>query len=502
MAWLGDFLRFWWSLLYWNGRKSYFRLRHGRVRCPCQNPSDSGRGGETGCDAAQEWRRPARFRRVCPLLLVTPDGPRCSADARDVRPFWGRALAYFARAAAGVYVAGVLGAFVLMRVVGYPVSPLTLAWPPRWHEFRLARSEYFTAKAQRALAANRVSEAVLSLELAFRDNPRNYDAGFRLAQLMSLGQPEYADHVFALLMRDHPAQRPVTAQARLRNLLVHGRLNHAAELAAAQVVDNPAQRPAWLHVLFFATRHTGDYRLLRDLVARQPPPLQPIDTALINSELVIRQGRGLTLLPGLTTALPPEAGTYGPYYQVSRLSSLGRPAEALALLDRYAAAKRLPAADDFALRLDILRALGRGDLLCARLDQGAINSRELELVSAHLVDHPDPAVLAALARSVQRSKLPPDAPTCAAYTAYYVACGVAGDWEQAHIAAGLLKEAAGARMMGLTAVETFFRDRTGSARIESILPVLPTLPLDVIYSLYDRYDRPAPGVSISVGSPS
>jgi hypothetical protein len=501
IGWLGDFFRFWWGLFFWNARKSYFRLRRGRVRCPCQNPSDSGRARETGCDAAQYWHKPTRFRRVCPLLMETPGGLRCSVDTKDVRPFWRRAAAYWLGAAAGIYLAGVLGAFVLLRLVGYPLSPLTLAWPPRWPELRRARSEYFVAKAQRALTANRINEAILSLDIAFRNNPRNYRVGLQLAQLMSLGEPEFADQIFALLMRDHPAQRAVTTQAWLRFLLVHGRLARVVELAALRVGDDPANRPAWLHILFFVTRHTGDDQPLRDLVARQASRLEPIYVALINSELLIRQGLGARLLPGLLAKLPPDAGSYGPYFQVSRLNTLGHPVEALAMLDHYAASKRIPEADEFQLRLDILGALGREDLLRVRLEQGGVNARELELVSAHLVRHPDPGVLAALTQSLQRSKLAADAQTYAAYTAYYVACGVMGDWDKLHLAARLFKDASGSRMVRLGEVETFFKNESTSRRIESVLPMLPALSLDMISTLYDRYDRPTPVVSLKITSP-
>ncbi|MDD2763934.1 MAG: hypothetical protein PHE83_08190 [Opitutaceae bacterium] len=497
-GWLGDFFRFWWGLLYWNTRKSYFRLRRGRAPCPCQNPSDSGRGRETGCEAAHYWHRSSRFRRVCPLLVETPDGPRCSADAKDVRPFWRRAAAYYLGAAAGIYLAGVLIAFVFLRVIGYPLAPLTLVWPPRWHELRLARSEYFVAKAQRALTANRISEAILSLDIAFHNNPRNYGIGLQLAQLLSLGQPELADRIFALLMRDHPAQRAITAEAWLRLLLVHGRFARSSELAVARLLDEPSQRPAWLHVLFFVTRHTGDDAPLRDLVARQATRLEPIYVALINSELLIRQGLGSKLLPGLMTPLPPAAGSYGPYFQVSRLTALGHHAEALALLDRYAAAKRLPEADEFQLRLDTLAALGRDDLLRTRLGQGTINARELEFISINLVRHPDAGVLAALTQSLQRSKLPGDPQAYAARTAYFVACGTMDDWDKLHLAADMLKEISGSRMFKLETIETYFKDRSPSKRIESILPMLPALSLNMIYALYDRYEPPAPTVAVKL----
>jgi hypothetical protein len=497
IGWLGDLFRFWWGLLYWNTRKSYFRLRRDRARCPCQNPSDSGRAGETGCDAVHDWHQPGRFRRVCPLLVATPAGLRCSVDTKDVRPFWRRAAAYYLGAMAGIYLGVALGAFVFFRLIGYPLSPLTLGWPPRWHELRLARSEYFVAKARRALDAHRINEAILSLDLAFRNNPRNYEVGLQFAQLTSPGQPELADPVFALLMRDHPDRRTTTSEAWFRFLLVHGRFARAAELASARLLDDARQRPVWLHALFFATRQTGNDQPLRTLIAKPAASLEPIYIALINSELLIRQGQGLQLLPGLTAELPASAGFYGPYYQVSRLGTLGRHAEALAALNRYATGKRLPEADEFQLRLDIMAGLGRQDLLRTRLEQAPINARELELVSIHLVRHPNPAVLAALGQCLLRSRLPADASTYPAYTAFFVACGVSGDWDQMHAAGVRLQEIAGSRLSRLEAIEVFFQQKPTSG-IENILPMLPALPLDLIYSLFDRYGEAHPAVSIAI----
>ena len=486
-------MRFWWGLLYWNARKSFFRWRGGRGRCPCQNPSDSGRALATTCEAAQEWGVPARFRRVCPLLVDTPAGFRCSVDTRDVRPFWGRAGVYFLGAAAAVGLAGALAVFVLLRLVGYPISPLAVIWPARWHELRLAQSEYFVAKARRALDAQRVGEAILSLEIAYRDDARNYNAGFQLAQLTAIGEPEFADPVFAALMRDFPDRRAATSEAWFRLLLVHGRCARAAELAAVRLVDDAPQRPVWLHALFNATRHGGNDQPLRDLLARQAAKLEPIDIALINSELLIRQGQGLELLPGLTTELPPSAGLYAPFFQVSRLDSLGRHAEALALLDRYAAAHRVAGADEFQLRLNILAGLGRQDLLRARFAQSPLNARELELISIHLVRHPDPVTVAALGACLQRSNLPANGSTYAGYTAFLAACGVAGDWDQMHAAAGALRQIAATRVSRFDAIEAFFRQKPG-ARIETLLPLLPASSLDLIYALYDRYDERHPEV--------
>ncbi len=319
--------------------------------------------------------------------------------------------------------------------------------------------------------------------------------------MVSIGQPEVADRLYAALMREHPSTRAITAQAWLRSLLVHGELARVAELAGSQAAEDAAHRDAWLNVLFFAVRHTGDSRPLRDLVGRDAAKLRPIDVALVNSELLIREGRGATLLPGLTTPLPKEAGSYGPYFQVSRLLGLGRPADALSMLERYADANRLEEADAYTLRLDVLGALGREEVLRARLDNGTVNARELQLVCAHLVRQPDAASLAALGRSLQRSTLPADVHSCAAYTAYYVACAVQGDWAQARIAAERLREASGTRMLGLDAVEAFFKQQDGRHPVEQILPILPTLPLDLIYALYDRYDRPITAVVRDAAGP-
>jgi hypothetical protein len=502
IGWLGDFLRFWWGLLYWNTRKSLFRLNRDRARSPCQNLSDSGRARETGCDAAHYWHQPARFRRVCPLLVETPDGLRCSVDTRDVRPFWRRAAAFYLSGAAALYLAVTLGIFGSLRLIGYPLSPLTLLWPPRWPELRVTRSEYFVAKAQRALDAHHVNEAILSLDIAFNNNPGNYDVGLQLAQLLSLGQPDLAERIFSLLMRDHAERRATTAEAWFKFLLVNGRFDHAATLASTLLLENQAQRPAWLHALFFVTRHTRDDGPLNELIAKHASNLEPIYVALINSELLIRHGDGLKLLPGLTSELPARAGSYGPYFQVSRLTALGRPDDALAMLNRYATTGRIAPADAFQLRLDALAALGRQDLLRQRLNQEPVNARELELVCVHLVRHPNAAVLAALAQCIQRSHLPVESSTYAAYSSYLVACGVAKDWDKMHAAAAMLKDISGARMVRLDAVEGFFQQNDPTWRLENILPTLPALSLNMIYALYDHYGDSPPTIAVKLATPS
>jgi hypothetical protein len=479
-------------MAYWNTRKSLFRLRHSRGPCPCQNPSDSGRAYETGCDAAFVWNRPARFRRVCPLLVDVKGSLRCAVDAGKVRPFWIRAAGYYCGAAIASWLVIVVGAFLAFRLIGYPLSPLSVAWPPRWHEVRLARSDCFVAQARRALEAHRINEAILSLDAAFRNNPRNFAAGFQLAQLAFPGQPEFADRVFAALMRDFPESRGETGKAWFTLLLTHGRFPEIAELASARLLNEPAERPAWLHALFEATLLDGDDQPLRDLVANHAGQLDPIDVALINSELLIRQGQGEGLLPGLTAELPVSAGAYGPYFQVSRLEGLGRHAEALAALNRYAAARRIAEADELRFRLDILASMGRQDLLRARLAQNPVVARELEIISIHLVRHPDARTLAALDQCVQRSNIPTDAATYAAHTAFFVACGVTGDWDRMRTAGRQLQQIDGASAARFDTIEAYFR-KEPRPRLDTVLPLLPGLSLDLIYALDDRYGPRHPG---------
>ena len=117
--WLEDCGRFWWALIALNLSKTLFAARGRRGRWPCQSPSDSGRAWETTCEAKALWNNPARFRRVCPILKKAPDGRWvCSANTADVRPFWGRAAAWFGGAAIALSVAGTILYFVFLRIVG------------------------------------------------------------------------------------------------------------------------------------------------------------------------------------------------------------------------------------------------------------------------------------------------------------------------------------------------------------------------------------------------
>ena len=164
MGWLTDIFRICWGFFYWNSRKSVYRWSGRRGVCPCQNSSDSGRAGQTGCDAALNFDKPIRFRTVCPLLQPTVEGTlMCSVDSADVRPFWGRVIASSVMSAALIYAAMVLAVFGFMRQVGYPVTVEMIGWPPNWSEINQAKSRYFLQNAQNAYEKGELSETVMSL---------------------------------------------------------------------------------------------------------------------------------------------------------------------------------------------------------------------------------------------------------------------------------------------------------------------------------------------------
>ena len=259
-GWIGDCLRFYWALFYWNSRKTWFRLRGAqRDDCPCQTYGDSGQAFDSRCEAVTHWHRPERFRKVCPLLVETPQGWRCSVNAESVRPFWGRAVVHGLLLIVGLYLAATVAVFAALRLAHYETSYLMVAWPPRWSELRLAQEKLYANRAQQALRNGNYAEAILSLEMVTQLNPRNYPAGLALAGLNQLaGQPTVADHIYERLLRDAPDQRRQTAQIWFRNLLARAAYPEMKGLAVLMLNEDPAERAAWLNALLFACRQTAD----------------------------------------------------------------------------------------------------------------------------------------------------------------------------------------------------------------------------------------------------
>jgi len=492
-----DFFRLAGGLLYWNTRKSWFQLRRGRSPCPCQSPSDSGRAFETQCEASLHWASAERFRRVCPLLVQTPQGWRCSVHTADVRPFWGRAFGYYGGALAAIYLTGVLCVFTFLRLVGYPVNVFHVAWPPAWHRVGEARGWFFMEKARRAFAANRPSEAVLYLSNAYEFDPSNYDVGLTLAKTLQSGQPVLSNRVYANLLHQHPARRDDTAQVWFRALLARGDFEAISVLAHDEVLAGGQHASAWMRALVFAARQSRNDAALRTLRESTSPAAMPW-RPLLDTELLLHAGHTVEAHTFLTQGDWRRVPLYGIYYQVSQLTEMNDVFAALDLL-----AQKGTAIDDetrVALQLAAYARQGADRplrQLVSQLLAAELNQPVIKLLSAQLIRWPDPAFLARLYARFRAEKIPFNTDTAGAYFSLLCAAGVNADWPMFSELRATITERAGASAGFLAELEDFFRGRSSATRITALLPGLP-LPLEVNYALIERY----PGAAAPAVSPS
>jgi len=493
-GWLADWWQFWWALIALNLRKTLFVVRRGDVHCPCQNPSDSGKAWETGCDPAASWHSAARFRRVCPLLKKAPNGRWvCSANTADVRPFWGRAAAWIGGAAAVLYLACATLALVFLQSVGYPVRFVSVAWPPAWHDVTQARAEYFFHKAEAALRANRASEALLSLAQSYQLDPHNYAAGRILAQLWQTSEADVSNQIYRKLMAEHPEQRSQTAQAWYMSLLARGDFNAIESLAWDRLNADPSTTSAWLNVLMVASRRTGDTSYLKKAAtARSLPDFGKLACAW---ELKTREAPPEAVRRLLTEPLPANTAPYLLYYRIDWLTGAGFASDALYELDREQ--NSIGPVDRIKLYLDAYASLGWQSILEDQADKVLVayphNAFILELICAHLIRYPNPGVLARVAAAFDKFPPEPADQRLGAYTSFFCAAGAAGDWKHLKAAEAILKTLAGGRYATLDAMEGYFRSESRNVTVERYLPALPSIPVEISCALYEYSDRQRPG---------
>lgn len=491
ISWLGDFFRFWWALPYWNLRKALFRLRgHDPARCPCQHPSDSGRPLQTRCEAASVWNRADRFRRVCPLLVDTPEGLRCSVAAGDVRPFWGRALGYLGGALLVLYLGGVLVAFLGLKQIGYEVGFDSVLWPTRWSEVRTAQERLYARRAQSALATGNYPAAILALETVTSLNPRNQAAALALAHLWQVsGRASLADAIYERLLRDFPAQRLEFAQLWYRALLARADYTRIKQLAPRQLRDDDRNRAAWLHALVFATRRSADPRPLRQLLA-EPAGLPDWCVLLLTLELAHQVG-DTSHDAALARAVPAAGSAYVALYQTERLAAAGRHEVTLQLLEAYGAT--VPADEAGFRRLQAYRLLGWSSLADAEADTLLSYPMRPQLAAqfcAHLLRHPDRALLARFADRFIRDGPRPQPEFVPHYAAVHLAAVRCGDTERAAYLAEILRRQSDAAFRSLDLLAAAVRRRDPAARIDQVMPAVP-LPPEVQYALLETHARPA-----------
>lgn len=488
-GWLGDLWRTAWALFYWNLRKAIYRLR-GRVGpCPCHNPSDSGAPLETGCEAVLGWRRPQRFRRVCPLLRENSRGQWvCSVRPEEVRPFWGRALLLVAGTGGVLAIAALLAAFGLMRGIGYEVSLRQLAWPPAWRELHEVRAQLFIAQAREAYAAGRVREAISALVVAYEMDPANYSVAMMLAQFYQAGNPALADTLYGNLLREHPEHRAEVARVWFRSLLARGQLRGVATLAHQQLAVEPQQAAAWVHALTFAARRLDDPTLLERAATLAGLP-EAVQGTLHLAARGLRQSRAEARAELL--ALPADASfAYDRVYRVETLTRLGYADDAFALLLE---SRTLLAGRDLA-RLLLAVYAQRGDRVRREREFDALlapgrtlRGHELSLLAIHLVDWPDPGLVAKVGDAFPRLEGEPLEVQLEAGLAVFCAAGAVRDRTRMNEVQSRLTQATRIPLAGMNRLGAFFLADKGQPRIESVLPQQSSLTLELNYALLGRY---------------
>jgi hypothetical protein len=247
----------------------------------------------------------------------------------------------------------------------------------------------------------------------------------------------------------------------------------------------------WIHALFFATRQLGDPKPLIQILD-QDHALAPNLRHLVEIELLAETGRiddAHQALRALRANMP-----YGAYYQVSELTALGFPDEALHALALNNNAGFLTGHDAAALRLEAYAAKGLPSLRRNEVEivLGARTSASpVDLLCAHLIRHPDPELVAALFEKVRREPLPPAIESFQTTAALFCTAGVNADWPDMRAAYKLLKQLSGSNFTALDLLESFFRGQT-EQQLGNVLPILQPLPLDVTYALFEHYSgKPA-----------
>lgn len=494
---LADLLRLAWGLLYWNIRKSLFQLRRGQSSCPCQSPSDSGRAYQTACDACLSWDKPARFRRVCPLLVQTPDGLRCSVDTEHVRPFWGRAFAIYGGTALSIYLAGAIAIFAFLRSVGYPINIGHLIWPGKWHRVTEVRGWFFMERANRAFTAGRTAEGMLYLTNAYEFDPNNFDIAFTLAQKLQFGQPGRADQIYRRLLETHPAQAPAVSEAWFRALLARGDFPTIVDFASQQVLKDESRGGVWLRALIFASRQLNTDTALRDLLTSSEPAAQRWRLVL-ETELLLRENRRDAARATLNRPWS-DAPPFALFYQVNELSALGEGIAASDFVAQYSA--RLDDVARVTLLLDLYARMGAQQSrqrLVSVLIANRLNPSVVALLAAHLIRHPHPQILEQVFSKFSREQIALDDDTLDAFLALYCAAGVARDNAKMHLIASFLAKHGDGSKFTLGLAGAFFRGDTPLTRVTAILPALP-VPLEVNYALLERF--PGPRIQYTGGTP-
>ena len=464
-AWLGDYGRLLWGSLYWNSRKSAFRVRGARGAAPCQHPSDSGKGGRTACEACVGWRSASRFQRMCPLMAISSDGRRlCSVDAGDVRPFWGRAVLVYLGSAAAVVLVAVVGVFTGLRAIGYRVPFYAVAWPPAWHRIHQAQADYFYRMAAAAFSAGDVRQGFLALNQVYALDPGNVSAAMLLAQFTQVANPEYSDTIYARLLVQRRGDTEETAQAWFRALLLRGDFLSMGRLSEKMLREGAVHAPAWTQGVLFAERMTGDTGNVDRLLA-EPGKTPAASRSVLSLARDIRTGNREDRRKRADCGDNPWR--HEPAKDTRAVAEVG---EALKL--------------DACSALD-WRVLERKEIGFI-LDQGA-SAPVVTLVAAHLIRYPSAECAGFAFEQLALKPLPATAENAGAHAALLCMAGVNGLGERMKQEAALMGWVAEGKSAGWEHIRDFFESPAPAKNPAAFLPTLHQLPLEVVYALAAHY---------------
>ena len=415
----------------------------------------------------------------------------CSVDAPRVRPFWGRAAVLFSLGGLASYATAALLVFLALHALGFHPTFRQIAWPGAWSELRAVQSRRYLELSREARSAGRPVEALVALASAYELNPTDYAAGLMLAQLLQGAQPVQSDAVFASLYRDHASRRESTGQAWYRALLTRGDFSAIVPLARDRILASEGSpSSAWAHAFVFACRRTGKSEQLVSLLA---DPRLPADLrALFTIEQALPGQAPAERVRMLVDTVPAQKDALASVHLLRRLMEENRPDLVLTLLDQTGVP--LGAREKTLLRLDACAALGRGEeraSLIRRLLAQTAHPATWQLLSAHLIVHPDRELLRLVAEEHRRDPLPANEASYQSLLSWFAACGVDGDGELLAEATRLLVDATARESPALDRARQAFLGQPSAFRLENVLPLIQPLPIETIYALYARY-APAP----------
>lgn len=487
LNWLADAGRFILGLFYWNSRKTLYGWQGRRGRNPCQNPSDHQVPGRMRCDAAMHWHEVARFRKLCPLLVATPEGWRCSAPAGQVRPFWGRAAVWCAALGCCTYLLGVTAVWSGLRIAGRaPVGWATVAWPGRWADIPRAQATSLLDQAMAAFRQGRLAEAQLALGTARGRDPGNYEVALLLAQIAMFERSYlFADEQFMQLWRDHPDQRLRTAITCHDTLLALDRMAKLAEFSTGMAAMDRTRAVVWVRSVLLAVRAmpAAEAAAFREKQADAIARLAPHAQLLLQAEFDLRAGREAA---ALATLRRPFGGLFNPFYaqyQIKRLAELGAVGDARVLLGALG-----PLMGEFDHQLtQAAVGLMTKD---ATLVQGAtrailrlpLNNPRIERLAGLLIRHPDAELYRGLHARLMADPAFVQTVDGAGLWITGIVCGLpeeAGFWQRHGRQQGM------AVYPGVTAVDFSSRDLMAPASPARLVNLV-TFPREVILALLWR----------------